>query len=52
MPTWHDPLVETPNEDQRPDGWSSGAASYEEVFAPFTGAYAGLIFFPGTGISP
>ncbi len=35
MQTWHDPLV-TPNEDQRPDGWSRGAASYEDVFAPFT----------------
>ena len=32
--------METPNEDQRPDGWSQGAASYEELFAPFTGAYA------------
>ncbi len=24
--TWHDPSVETPNEDQRPDGWSEVAA--------------------------
>ena len=32
--------MEPPNEDQRPDGWSRGAASYEELFAPFTGAYA------------
>ena len=32
--------MENPNEDQRPDGWSQGAPSYDELFAPFTGAYA------------
>lgn len=30
----------TLSEDQRPEGWSSGASSYDEVFAPFTGAFA------------
>ena len=26
--------------DQRPEGWTAGAAGYEELFAPFTGPYA------------
>ena len=30
----------TVSEDQPPEGWSAGAASYDDVFAPFTGAFA------------
>ncbi len=32
--------METLSADQRPDGWSTGAATYDTVFAPFTGAFA------------